>query len=123
MRLNPRLNKAVFQACTSSFSVIRRRDEEVHPNPLFEDGFEERVKEKGIVVQEWVNQRDILEHEIVKGFCEGLEKKVKELMEGEKGKEVRKKVAELRNSAMKEVEEGGLPWRCLNELIDELQNK
>ncbi|GJS87796.1 UDP-glycosyltransferase 90A1-like protein [Tanacetum coccineum] len=122
--------------------VIRRRDEEVHPNPLFEDGFEERVKEKGIVVQEWVNQRDILEHEIVKGFvshcgwnsvlesicagkvkCEGLEKKVKELMEGEKGKEVRKKVAELRNSAMKEVEEGGLPWRCLNELIDELQNK
>ncbi|GKG52892.1 UDP-glycosyltransferase 90A1-like protein, partial [Tanacetum coccineum] len=48
--------------------VVRKRDEEVHPNPLFEDGFEERVKEKGIVVQEWVNQRDILEHEIVKGF-------------------------------------------------------
>nr|GEX25133.1 UDP-glycosyltransferase 90A1-like [Tanacetum cinerariifolium] len=126
--------------------VVRKRDKEVHPNPLFEDGFEERVKEKGIVVQEWVNQRDILEHEIVKGFvshcgwnsvlesicagvpilawplsaeqplnakfvvdeikigvrvetcdgnvngfvkCEGLEKKVKELMEGEKGKEVR----------------------------------
>ncbi|GJX85711.1 UDP-glycosyltransferase 90A1-like protein [Tanacetum coccineum] len=160
--------------------VVRKRDAEVHPNPLFEDGFEERVKEKGIVVQEWVNQRDILEHEIVKGFvshcgwnsvlesicagvpilawplsaeqplnakfvvdeikigvrvetcdgivngfvkCEALEKKVKELMKGEKGKEVRKKVAELRNSAMNAVEEGGRSWRSLNELIDELQNK
>ncbi|GKA50692.1 hypothetical protein Tco_0743765 [Tanacetum coccineum] len=103
--------------------VVRKRDEEVHPNPLFEDGFEERVKEKGIVVQEWVNQRDILEHEIVKGFCEALEKKVKELMEGEKGKEARKKVAELRNSAMNAVEEGGRSWLSLNELIDELQNK
>ncbi|GKC61497.1 hypothetical protein Tco_1089095 [Tanacetum coccineum] len=52
----------------------------------------------------------------VNGFvkCEGLEKKVKELMVGEKGKEVRKKVAELRNSAMKAVEEGGPSWRCLN---------
>nr|GFA30395.1 UDP-glycosyltransferase 90A1-like [Tanacetum cinerariifolium] len=61
----------------------------------------------------------------VNGFvkCEGLEKKVKELMEGEKGKEVRKKVAELRNSAMKTVEEGGPSLRSLNELIDELQNK
>nr|GFB41254.1 UDP-glycosyltransferase 90A1-like [Tanacetum cinerariifolium] len=49
--------------------------------------------------------------------------KVKELMEGEKGKEVRKKVEELRNSAMKAVEEGGPSWRSLNELIDELQNK
>ncbi|GJT74117.1 hypothetical protein Tco_1040842 [Tanacetum coccineum] len=52
-----------------------------------------------------------------------LEKKVKELMEGEKGIEVRKKVAELRNSAMNAVEEGGRSWLSLNELIDELQNK
>nr|GFC98065.1 UDP-glycosyltransferase 90A1-like [Tanacetum cinerariifolium] len=61
----------------------------------------------------------------VKGFVkgEGLEKKVKELMEGEKGKEMRKQVAELRNSAMKAVEEGGSSWCSLNELIDELQNK
>nr|GEY62848.1 UDP-glycosyltransferase 90A1-like [Tanacetum cinerariifolium] len=149
-------------------------------HPTLDDGFEERVKEKGVVVREWVNQREILEHEIVKGFVshcgwnsvlesicagvpilawplsaeqplnakfvvdeikigvrvetldgsvtgfvkgEGLEKKVKELMEGEKGKEVRKKVAELRNSAVKAVEEGGSAWRSLNELIDELQNK
>ncbi|GJT70241.1 UDP-glycosyltransferase 90A1-like protein [Tanacetum coccineum] len=158
--------------------VMRRRENGVQPTS--DDEFEERVKEKGIVVREWVNQREILEHEIVKGFVshcgwnsvlesicagvpiiawplsaeqplnakfvvddikigvrvetcdgsvigfvkgDGLEKKVKELMEGEKGKEVRKKVAELRNSAMKAVEEGGSSWRCLNELIDELQNK
>ncbi|GKB48939.1 hypothetical protein Tco_0899692, partial [Tanacetum coccineum] len=44
-------------------------------------------------------------------------------MEGEKGKEARKKVAELRNSAMNAVEEGGRSWLSLNELIDELQNK
>ncbi|GJZ80928.1 UDP-glycosyltransferase 90A1-like protein [Tanacetum coccineum] len=158
--------------------VMRRSENGVHAT--LDDGFEERVKEKGVVVREWVNQREILEHEIVKGFMshcgwnsvlesicagvpilawplsaeqplnakfvvddikigmrvetcdgsvkgfvkgEGLEKKVKELMEGEKGKEVRKQVAELRNSAMKAVEEGGSSWCSLNELIDELQNK
>ncbi|MFS7956789.1 putative flavanone 7-O-beta-glucosyltransferase [Helianthus anomalus] len=43
--------------------VVRRE------NSLWvDDGFEERVKEKGIVVREWVNQREILEHESVKGF-------------------------------------------------------
>ncbi|PWA57945.1 UDP-glucuronosyl/UDP-glucosyltransferase [Artemisia annua] len=156
--------------------VMRRSENGVYPT--LDDGFEERVKEKGIVVREWVNQREILEHEIVKGFVshcgwnsvlesicagvpilawplsaeqplnakfvvdeikigvrvetcdgtvngfvkgEGLEKKVKELMEGEKGKEVRKKVAEISRTAAKAVEEGGSSWQCLNELIDELQ--
>ncbi|KAL7221208.1 hypothetical protein ACSBR1_023205 [Camellia fascicularis] len=32
------------------------------------DGFENRVKERGIVVREWVDQRAILGHECVKGF-------------------------------------------------------
>ncbi|XP_071735028.1 UDP-glycosyltransferase 90A1-like [Rutidosis leptorrhynchoides] len=146
----------------------------------FDDGFEERVKEKGIVVREWVNQREILEHEIVKGFlshcgwnstlesicaavpilawplsaeqplnakfvteeikiglrvetCDGsmkgfvkweeLEKKMKELMEGVIGKEMRKKVKELSDAAVKAVEPGGSSWRSLNELIEELQAK
>ncbi|XP_071738988.1 UDP-glycosyltransferase 90A1-like [Rutidosis leptorrhynchoides] len=146
----------------------------------FGDGFEERVKEKGIVVREWVNQREILEHEIVKGFlshcgwnstlesicaavpilawplsaeqplnakfvteeikiglrvetCDGsvkgfvkweeLEKKVKELMEGVIGKEMRKKVKEISDAAVKAVEHGGSSWRSLNELIEELQAK
>ncbi|KAK9071704.1 hypothetical protein SSX86_008133 [Deinandra increscens subsp. villosa] len=145
-----------------------------------DDGFEERVKEKGIVVREWVNQREILEHESVNGFVshcgwnsvlesisagvpilawpltaeqpmnakfvveelkigvrvetcdgsvngfvkwEGLEKKVKELMEGVKGKEVRKKAEEISNAAVKAVEDGGSSWRSLNELIVELQTK
>ncbi|PWA71791.1 UDP-glucuronosyl/UDP-glucosyltransferase [Artemisia annua] len=158
--------------------VMRSIENRVHPT--LDDGFEERVKEKGIVVREWVNQREILEHEIVKGFvshcgwnsvlesicagvpilawplsaeqplnakfvvdeikigvrvetCDGsvngfvkgesLEKKLKELMEGEKGREVRKKVAEISRTAAKVVEEGGSSWQSLNELIDELQNK
>ncbi|PWA58328.1 UDP-Glycosyltransferase superfamily protein [Artemisia annua] len=37
-------------------------------HPYLDDVFEERVKEKDNVVQEWVNQREILEHEIVKGL-------------------------------------------------------
>ena len=31
-------------------------------------GFVERVKNRGMVVREWVNQREILEHECVQGF-------------------------------------------------------
>ncbi|CAA2991129.1 UDP-glycosyltransferase 90A1-like, partial [Olea europaea subsp. europaea] len=110
--------------------------------------FEDRIKERGMVVKEWVDQKHILEHEIVQGFlshcgwnsvleslcaevpilawpmmaeqllnakmvveeikiglrveavnrsgnkfveAESLKNKVKELMEGEKGDEVRKK--------------------------------
>ncbi|RWR85173.1 UDP-glycosyltransferase 90A1-like protein [Cinnamomum micranthum f. kanehirae] len=32
------------------------------------DGYEERVAEGGMVVREWVEQREILKHEIVRGF-------------------------------------------------------
>ncbi|KAL3813782.1 hypothetical protein ACJIZ3_015050 [Penstemon smallii] len=42
--------------------VVRERETE------FSDGFEERVEGRGIVVKEWVDQREILEHEIVQGF-------------------------------------------------------
>ncbi|PIN02707.1 UDP-glucuronosyl and UDP-glucosyl transferase [Handroanthus impetiginosus] len=35
---------------------------------LIDDGFEERVKGRGIIVKEWVDQKEILEHETVKGF-------------------------------------------------------
>ncbi|CAI9272746.1 unnamed protein product [Lactuca saligna] len=59
----------------------------------------------------------------VNGFVtsEGLKKMVKELMEGEKGKEVRKKVKEIGEAAKEAMAEGGSSWRTLNELIDELQ--
>ncbi|XP_019055079.1 PREDICTED: UDP-glycosyltransferase 90A1-like [Nelumbo nucifera] len=32
------------------------------------DGYKERVKDRGLVVSEWVNQREILEHQSVNGF-------------------------------------------------------
>nr|ANW09829.1 UDP-glycosyltransferase 25 [Carthamus tinctorius] len=59
----------------------------------------------------------------VRGFvkADGLRKMVKELMEGEKGKEVREKVEEIGEGAKKAMAKGGSSWRTLNELIDELQ--
>ncbi|XP_075481940.1 UDP-glycosyltransferase 90A1 [Primulina tabacum] len=42
--------------------VVRNAEEE----PIH--GFEDRVKKRGIIVREWVDQKEILEHEIVQGF-------------------------------------------------------
>lgn len=139
--------------------------------------FEERVKERGIIVSDWVNQRAILEHEAIQGFLshcgwnsviesicakvpilawpmmaeqhlnarmvieeikvgirvemvdgtvrgfvkkEGLEKTIRELMEGEMGKSARKKVKEHGENAKKAMEEGGSSWNALNQLFDEI---
>ena len=144
------------------------------------DGYEEVVKNRGMVVREWVDQREILMHESVKGFLshcgwnsvlesisagvpilawplmaeqplnarmvveevkvglrvetsdglvkgfvkkEGLVKMVKELMAGEKGEEVRRKVEEMAAAARKAVEEGGSSWYTLESLIDEMCSK
>ncbi|KAI3722305.1 hypothetical protein L2E82_33337 [Cichorium intybus] len=59
----------------------------------------------------------------VKGFVksEGLKKTVKELMEGEKGKEVRKKVMEVGKAAKEAMSEEGSSWRTLDELIEEVR--
>ncbi|KAF9590715.1 hypothetical protein IFM89_036839 [Coptis chinensis] len=141
------------------------------------DRFEERVKDRGLIVRDWVDQVEILRHECVNGFmshcgwnsviesiCESvpilawpmmaeqhlnakmvveelgvglrvlaingsvrgfvssecIESMVKELMEGEKGKEVRKKVKELGELARKAVVEGGSSWRTLDELLEEV---
>ncbi|XWS32783.1 hypothetical protein CRYUN_Cryun22dG0019200 [Craigia yunnanensis] len=136
------LDEKLDQGC----SVLKKESE-------LDEGFEERVKERGVVVREWVDQREILMHQSVQGFLshcgwnsvlesicagvpilacpmlaeqplnarmvveeikaglrvktcdgtvrsgfvkwEGLMKMVRELMEGEMGKEVRKKVKEL----------------------------
>lgn len=147
--------------------VIRRTIDEV------DDGFKDRVKNRGRVVTEWVDQREILSHASVQGFLshcgwnsviesicakvpilawpmmadqhlnarmvveemkigvrvetcdgfvkwEGLEKPIKELMEGEKGKEAMKKVNEIGEAAISAVKEGGSSWQTLNELIREL---
>ncbi|XP_047312429.1 UDP-glycosyltransferase 90A1-like [Impatiens glandulifera] len=142
-------------------------------------GFEERVKDRGIVKKGWVDQKAILGHESVKGFLshcgwnsiiesvcakvpilawpmfsdqhlnarmvveeskiglrvetvngsvrgfvnsKGLEKMVREMMEGEKGKEVRKKVSELGEAARMAMEEGGSSWNALNRLLHEVEN-
>ncbi|KAL0417002.1 UNVERIFIED_CONTAM: UDP-glycosyltransferase 90A1 [Sesamum latifolium] len=143
--------------------------------------FEERVKGRGIVVKDWVDQQQILRHEGVKGFlshcgwnsvmegisaglpilalpfmaeqhmnarfvveeagvglrimprsgsvrgfvaAEEVERKVRELMmDGEKGAEVRKKVAEYRDAACDAVKEGGSSTRTLDMLIDEVARR
>ncbi|XP_024928581.3 UDP-glycosyltransferase 90A1-like [Ziziphus jujuba] len=153
--------------------VIRKKESELS------DGFEERVKGRGIVVRDWVEQREILMHESVQGFLshcgwnsvlesicagvpilawpmmaeqplnarmvveeikvglrvetcdgsvrgfvkwEGLKKMVRELMEGEKGKEVRKKVEEVAEMARKAMEDEGSSCRALDTLIDKICN-
>ncbi|KAL2505154.1 UDP-Glycosyltransferase superfamily protein [Abeliophyllum distichum] len=142
-----------------------------------DDGFEYRVKGRGMLVKEWVDQREILEHSSVQGFLshcgwnsvmesicakvpilawpmmaeqplnakmvveemgiglrvetsdgsingfvnwEKLEKVVKELMEGEMGKELREKVKQIGGAAAEAMAEGGSSWNALNELINEL---
>ncbi|XP_017974309.1 PREDICTED: UDP-glycosyltransferase 90A1 [Theobroma cacao] len=154
--------------------VVRKKESELG------EGFEERVKETGIVVREWVDQKEILMHQSVQGFLshcgwnsvlesicagvpilawpmmadqplnarmvveeikvglrvetcdgtvkglvkwEGLMKMVRELMEGEMGKEVRIKVKELAELAKMAMEENtGSSWRTLDMLINEFCN-
>ncbi|KAL2528855.1 UDP-glycosyltransferase 90A1 [Forsythia ovata] len=135
--------------------------------------FEDRIQERGMVVKEWVDQKQILEHEIVQGFlshcgwnsvlesicsevpilawpmmaeqhlnakmvveeikiglrverrngiieAESLKNKVKELMEGENGNEVRKKVKEVAEAARNSIKDGGSSFRTLGQLIEEI---
>ncbi|KAL6518849.1 hypothetical protein OROHE_017602 [Orobanche hederae] len=138
--------------------------------------FEERVKGRGIIVNEWVDQREILEHPSVQGFLshcgwnsvlegicaevpilawpmmaeqyinakfvaeeikiglrvstvdglrkgfvsgESLKSAVTELMEGGKGRELRKNVKEVAEAARESVADGGSSWRDLSRLIEE----
>ncbi|KAM7506642.1 hypothetical protein LguiA_017095 [Lonicera macranthoides] len=43
--------------------IVRKNEEFDYVNE-----FEERVRERGMIVREWVNQREILGHESMKGF-------------------------------------------------------
>nr|AFJ53028.1 UDP-glycosyltransferase 1 [Linum usitatissimum] len=148
------------------------------PEAVLGGEFEARVKDQGMIVREWVDQREILVHPSVQGFLshcgwnsmmeamsagvpilawpmlaeqplnarmvseeikvgirvescdgsvkgfvrsEGLSKMVKELMEGEKGKEVRKRAKEYGEMARKAMEEGsGSSWRNLDLLLGEI---
>ncbi|KAK9925263.1 hypothetical protein M0R45_033592 [Rubus argutus] len=161
--------KALENSNLNFLWVVRRKESVA----TWDSELEERVRGRGLVVNEWVDQTEILNHESVEGFlshcgwnsvmesvcagvpilawpmmaeqplnsrmvveeikvglrvegsvrgfvkAEGLEKTVKELMEGEKGEEVRKKVKEFADVARKAVEEGGSSWQTLQLLIDE----
>ncbi|KAG6793490.1 hypothetical protein POTOM_002699 [Populus tomentosa] len=145
-----------------------------------ESELEESIGDGGIIVREWVDQREILTHQSVNGFLshcgwnsvlesicagvpilawpmtadqplnarmvveeikvglrvetcngsvggfvkwEGLKKMVKELMEGDTGKVVRKNAEEYGEIAKKAMEEGsGSSRRNLDELVDALCN-
>ena len=61
----------------------------------------------------------------IRGFVkkEQLEKMVRELMEGEKGEELRKEVKKFAEAARTAMEEGRSSWQMLNLLIDETCKK
>lgn len=140
--------------------------------------FEERVKDRGLMVSDWVDQVEILSHESVNGFmshcgwnsviesiCESvpilawpmmaeqhlnarmvveelgvgirvlarngsvrgfvgsecIEKMVRELMQGEKGKDVRKKMKEICKVARKAMDEcSGPSWLTLDKFLEEI---
>nr|GLL22346.1 UDP-glycosyltransferase 90A1-like [Ipomoea trifida] len=140
------------------------------------EGFEERVKGRGVLVKDWVNQNDILKHKNVRGVlshcgwnsvlesicarvpilalpfmaeqhlnarfvteeigvglrvmpkggrsyrgiveAEEVERMVKEMMEGQRGAEVRKRVEEVGEAAVKAMSKGGLSSKALDMLIE-----
>ncbi|PON52022.1 UDP-glucuronosyl/UDP-glucosyltransferase [Trema orientale] len=162
-----------------NFLCVIRKPKDETAEGCFPDGFENRVKNRGMVVRDWVDQMKILKHESIQGFLshcgwnsvlesisagvpilawpmmaeqplnakmvveelkvglrvetsdgsvngfvksEALKKMVEELMEGEMGNEVRKKVKEVADMAKKAMEEGGSSWQALDLLIDEAAN-
>uniref|UniRef100_A0A0E0LZY1 Glycosyltransferase n=1 Tax=Oryza punctata TaxID=4537 RepID=A0A0E0LZY1_ORYPU len=139
--------------------------------------FEERTKDRGLVVREWVDQLEILQHKCIRGFLshsgwnsvlesvtagvplavwpmvadqpfnarflvdelkiairvstsdrtmrglvpsEEISKVARELMDGEAGAEATKKVVELSTLAKEAMDEGGLSWIAVKEMITEL---
>lgn len=163
--------KGVERAKVNFLWLIRSR----HIEDL--KGFEERVKDRGLVVKEWVEQNEILKHESIQWFlshcgwnslmestcakvpilalpfmadqhlnarmmveeigvglrimprggsvrgfvvAEEVEKKVREMVKGQRGAEVRKMVEKLGDAAAEAVGEGGSSWRSLGMLIDDI---
>ncbi|KAG2664103.1 hypothetical protein I3843_16G062100 [Carya illinoinensis] len=114
----------------------------------------ERVKEKGLVLHDWADQRNILSHPAIGGFlshcgwnsmlehfnrlmiphrgdsgekittvgCDVICDRVKELMEGGKGRKAREKAQVLGRMARGAVEKGGSFDKKLDQLIGQLSN-
>ncbi|KAM7503617.1 hypothetical protein LguiB_002521 [Lonicera macranthoides] len=57
------ISKGLEESEVNFLWVVRKNEEFDYVNE-----FEERVKERGMIVREWVNQREILGHESMKGF-------------------------------------------------------
>ncbi|KAL3512889.1 hypothetical protein ACH5RR_025606 [Cinchona calisaya] len=165
--------KGLEQSEVNFLWVIRSKGMEIL------EGFEERVKSRGLIVREWVDQMEILRHKSVKGFlshcgwnsvtesiCAGVpilampfmaeqylnarliaeefgaglriwpsngsvkgfvkseevEKRVREMMDGENGKEIREKMTKVREAADAAMKEGGSSWQTLDQLILDVTN-
>ncbi|OVA07609.1 UDP-glucuronosyl/UDP-glucosyltransferase [Macleaya cordata] len=89
-----------------------------------------------MAADQYLNARMVVEHlgvgvrvlarnGSVRGFVSSrsVENMVRELMEGEKGKEVRNKAKEVGEAARMAMEEGGSSWRSLDLLIEEVCRK
>uniref|UniRef100_A0A5B6ZH40 Putative UDP-glycosyltransferase 73A20 n=1 Tax=Davidia involucrata TaxID=16924 RepID=A0A5B6ZH40_DAVIN len=115
------------------------------------EGYEERMKGKGLIIKGWAPQVLILDHQAIGGFvthcgwnstlegvigahqcttrvaCDGvkreaIEEAVKRIMVGEEAEEMRSPARAFKDMARKAVEEGGSSYSDLNSLIEELNS-
>ncbi|KAJ6745274.1 GLYCOSYLTRANSFERASE [Salix koriyanagi] len=105
-------------------------------------GMEEKIKNRGLIVSEWVDQRQILSHHalIVNGAGAGISvgrvrnqgsetlvsrqsiaEGVEELMGGQEGRSARERAEALGTVARTAVQKGGSSHDTLNKFIDQLR--
>ncbi|RZC53849.1 hypothetical protein C5167_012707 [Papaver somniferum] len=82
---------------------------------------EQHLNARMVVEELGIGIRVLAENGSVRGFVtsECIEKQVRELMEGENAKEMKKKVKQLSEEARRAMEEGGSSWFTLEQLINE----
>ncbi|KAJ0961457.1 hypothetical protein J5N97_000075 [Dioscorea zingiberensis] len=104
--------------------VVRSGDHGEHlKTEWMPEGWEERVKGKGLLVRGvWDGFRSTFAKEKVVVPAEAIERVVRKFMEGSgtEGEEMRKRAAEWAEIARAAVAEGGSSHKDLNSLIDEL---
>ncbi|KAI3936002.1 hypothetical protein MKW92_047914 [Papaver armeniacum] len=83
---------------------------------------EQHLNARMVVEELGIGIRVLAENGSVRGFVtsECIEKQVRELMEGENAKEMKKKVKQLSEEARRAMEEGGSSWFTLDQLINEV---
>ncbi|KAI3880933.1 hypothetical protein MKX03_015628 [Papaver bracteatum] len=82
---------------------------------------EQHLNARMVVEELGIGVRVLAENGSVRGFVTSqcIEKQVREMMEGEKAKEMKKKVKQLSEEARIAMEEGGSSWFTLDQLINE----